>query len=263
MQISVLGCGWLGLPLAKMLIAQGYAVKGSTTSPDKVSVLTGAGITPYIIDLNSPHAESVTPFLQGSDILIINIPPGRKTATVPYPEKMQFLLPHIIRANIKKVLFVSSTSVYADAFPFPVITESTPTVSESGNELLEAEQVFVSSDDLKTTIVRFSGLIGAGRHPVHHLSGRKDIANPDAPVNLIDLSPACLMISRIIEREAWGQVFLGADVNHPTRKDYYTGMAKTLGLALPEFTNETPSTGKIISSEKAGPVLGISISGII
>ncbi|MES2485189.1 MAG: NAD(P)H-binding protein [Bacteroidota bacterium] len=263
MQVSVLGCGWLGLPLAKMLIGQGYAVKGSTTSPDKLSILSDAGIVPYIIDLNNPDANDVAPFLEGSELLIINIPPGRKTATVPYPEKMQFLLPHIISAGIKKVLFVSSTSVYADGFPFPVITENMPTVSENTNELLEAEQVFVSSNDLKTTIVRFSGLVGAGRHPVHHLSGRKDIANPDAPVNLIDLSPACLMISRIIEREAWNQVFLGADANHPTREAYYAGMAKTLGLALPEFSYETPSVGKIISSEKAERVLGISLSGTI
>ncbi|MEZ7854793.1 MAG: SDR family NAD(P)-dependent oxidoreductase, partial [Cyclobacteriaceae bacterium] len=30
--ISILGCGWLGLPLARQLVQQGHQIKGSTTS---------------------------------------------------------------------------------------------------------------------------------------------------------------------------------------------------------------------------------------
>jgi 3-hydroxyisobutyrate dehydrogenase-like beta-hydroxyacid dehydrogenase len=30
--ISILGCGWLGVPLAKHLIQKGFSVKGSVTS---------------------------------------------------------------------------------------------------------------------------------------------------------------------------------------------------------------------------------------
>jgi UDP-N-acetyl-D-mannosaminuronate dehydrogenase len=37
--ISILGCGWLGLPLAKGSIGKGISVKGSTTSPNKISIL--------------------------------------------------------------------------------------------------------------------------------------------------------------------------------------------------------------------------------
>ena len=35
-KISILGCGWLGLPLAKSLLAKGYKIKGSTTSESKL-----------------------------------------------------------------------------------------------------------------------------------------------------------------------------------------------------------------------------------
>lgn len=37
--ISVLGCGWLGLPLAKHLIDSGFMVKGSIRSSSKISDL--------------------------------------------------------------------------------------------------------------------------------------------------------------------------------------------------------------------------------
>ncbi|WP_258929290.1 hypothetical protein [Flavobacterium davisii] len=38
-KISLLGCGWLGLPLAESLIKKGYEIKGSTTNLDKIPLL--------------------------------------------------------------------------------------------------------------------------------------------------------------------------------------------------------------------------------
>ncbi|RZJ28768.1 MAG: short-chain dehydrogenase, partial [Flavobacterium sp.] len=51
-EISILGCGWLGLPLAKSLIQKGYSVKGSTTSENKVDVLQANNIDPFVISLS-------------------------------------------------------------------------------------------------------------------------------------------------------------------------------------------------------------------
>ncbi|WP_396187155.1 hypothetical protein [Flavobacterium sp.] len=56
-QISILGCGWLGLPLAKALLENGFAVKGSTTSQEKLSVLENSGIQPFIIALESNNVS--------------------------------------------------------------------------------------------------------------------------------------------------------------------------------------------------------------
>ena len=49
--ISVLGCGWLGLPLAEYLMGKGYQVKGSTTNQSKLSLLENKGITATWLDL--------------------------------------------------------------------------------------------------------------------------------------------------------------------------------------------------------------------
>jgi len=38
-KVSILGCGWLGKPLAVFLISKGYLVKGSTTSDEKLKLL--------------------------------------------------------------------------------------------------------------------------------------------------------------------------------------------------------------------------------
>ena len=42
--VAVIGCGWLGTPLAVRLIERGYVVLGTTTRGDKVPALTALGI---------------------------------------------------------------------------------------------------------------------------------------------------------------------------------------------------------------------------
>ena len=37
--ISILGCGWLGKPLAVSFLEDGFSVKGSTTSEEKIDIL--------------------------------------------------------------------------------------------------------------------------------------------------------------------------------------------------------------------------------
>ena len=38
-KIGIIGCGWLGLPLAKELISNNHKVKGSTTTEEKLKIL--------------------------------------------------------------------------------------------------------------------------------------------------------------------------------------------------------------------------------
>ena len=75
-KISILGCGWLGLPLAKTLIEKGNSVKGSTTSIEKIIILKELEIEPYTISLSANEIKgNINSFLDQSEVLIINIPP--------------------------------------------------------------------------------------------------------------------------------------------------------------------------------------------
>ena len=51
-QISIIGCGWLGLPLAKYLSNEGFVIKGSTTSSKKLELLKTHHIEGFLIHLN-------------------------------------------------------------------------------------------------------------------------------------------------------------------------------------------------------------------
>lgn len=250
-QISILGCGWLGLPLAKALLKKGFLVKGSTTSIEKISVLESAGIAPFIIRLEEEKiSDSITDFLADSQILIVDIPPKlRGNSNENFVAKIATLIPFIENSTIEKVLFVSSTSVYGENNE--LITEATPLNpdSEGGRQLAIVESLLQKNSHFETTILRFGGLIGDDRNPVRFLSGRENIENPDAPINLIHQEDCIGIIEKIIELDSWNKTYNAVAPFHPTRKEYYTQKAADLNLALPKFVPSNTMAGKTILSD--------------
>lgn len=250
--ISILGCGWLGLPLAEHLIQKGFSVKGSTTSPNRIGELESKEIEAFIIELSVDEISGdYEAFLQNSKTLIIDIPPKlRGENPVSFVEKMKtFIQKAVVNSSIEQVLFISSTSVYGDEAI--TVTEGTIEKPEtlSGKELLETEHFLQQQTAFKTTILRFGGLIGGSRNPAKSLSGKSNIATPNAPINLIHQDDCIGVIKAIIEQNIWGEKINASAPFHPTRKEYYTSKAKQLGLPLPEF-EENNVSGKVIDSSK-------------
>lgn len=264
--ISILGCGWLGFPLAKAMIAKGFSINGSTTSTEKISILKDSGINPFLInislnDSDSPFGKStsreIEAFLNGSSVLIIDIPPKlRGTNTESFVDKIAFLIPFIEKSTIEKVLFISSTSVYGENNL--LITEETKPnpETESGKQLLISEALLQSNNNFKTTILRFGGLIGEDRNPVKFLAGKINVENPEAPINFIHLEDCMGIILKIIESNSWNETYNAVAPFHPSREEYYTLKARENNLPLPKFNHENTSTKKVISSDKIENILG-------
>ncbi len=270
-KISILGCGWLGLPLAKTLLSKGYEIKGSTTSENKLDVLKNAGILPFQIQLEKHQIiGNMEDFLKETDVLVIDIPPGLRreissSLEMTFVNKIKTLIPFIEKSEIQKVVFVSSTSVYGDSFPIVEITEETKPNpdTESGKQLVIAETLLQSNPHFKTTVIRFGGLLGDDRHPVKFLAGRTYVENPDALVNMIQREDCIGIIEEILKQVQhdnweWNQTFNAVAPQHPTRKSYYHKKAEILNLPLPTFAENSESKGKIISSEKVETILGYS-----
>ena len=259
-KISILGCGWLGLPLAKSIINKGFPVKGSTTSEAKLAVLESANIQAYSIRLTENEVNgNMEAFLSESEILIIDIPPKlRGDGAENFVAKIATLVPFIAESTINHVVFISSTSVYAD--DNSIVTENSQPEpdTESGRQLLASEKLLQANSNFKTTVIRFGGLIGSNRHPIHFLAGRKNLENPEAPINLIYLDDCIGIIEAVIAQNTKSEVFNAVAPFHPTRKDYYTQKAVALGLPLPEFEEGKASVGKIIASEKTTLMLHYS-----
>lgn len=257
-QISILGCGWLGFPLAKALLKEGYTVKGSTTTIDKKEIVEHAGISHYPIALEAENFSApMDAFLENSQTLIIAIPPKLRGKNKDYSDaqnnsfvqKIKNILPFIENSLVENVLFISSTAVYGEGNS--VIDENTTPVpvTESGKQLLEIEQLLLGNTNFKTSILRFGGLIGPDRNPARFLAGKENVPNPDAPINLIHLEDCIGIIQKIIATDCWNTTLNAVTPYHPSRKEYYTKKTLEAHLIPPSFNHDTPSVGKTIESE--------------
>ncbi len=247
-QISILGCGWLGLPLAEELIKSGFKINGSTTTESKISVLKKASITPFLIELKEDEITGdIENFLSNSSILIIDIPPKlRGNGTENFVKKITTLLRFIENSTIKKVLFVSSISVYANTNQLVTVNTKPNPETESGKQLLETEQLLQNNINLEITTLRLAGLVGKDRHPVHSLSKKTNVAMPNAPINLINQKDCIEIILKIINNGIWNKTFNAVADYHPTKKEYYTQKAIELNLKAPEFDELDLSIGKTV-----------------
>ena len=258
-KISILGCGWLGLPLAKKLIENGYEVKGSTTSESKLELLKNAGISPYQIKMEENDITgNMESFLENTDVLLVDVPPKlRGDFTENFVQKIKNLIPFVENSKVEKVVFVSSTSVYGDTFPIQELDEESALNpdTESGKQLVEVEKLLQSNENFQTTILRFGGLIGPDRNPAKFLAGKENVENPEAPINFIHqedcIGIICAML-RQVENETWNwnDTFNAVTPNHPNRENYYTEKALEMNLKVPTFVKDPISIGKKISSKK-------------
>lgn len=248
--VAVLGCGWLGLPLAKALLAAGHQVVGTTTSPEQLPLLAAAGIQAHLLRLCTdfgPANEAVLlQLLRGASTLILNVPP-RAAAAGAYPSLLRPVHRAIAAAGVRQVLFVSSTSVYPDA---PRLMREADALStrDAASDVLRAEGHFVPRyGQWLSTVVRLGGLIGPGRAPGRFLAGRRDLPLGDAPVNLLHLTDAVGVLECILESQAWGYTFNVCTADHPLRRDFYPAAARFLCLEPPTFA-ENGGSSKIIDT---------------
>ena len=70
-KIAVLGCGWLGFPLAISLIKNGHIITGTTTSVSKIPTLSEKGINAKIWSLNQPNLEEISIFLKNTVLIYL------------------------------------------------------------------------------------------------------------------------------------------------------------------------------------------------
>ena len=244
--VSILGSGWLGLPLASSLQLAGKTVHLSTRTASKAKQLIDLNFKSYIVDIERGlgSLNNVEDFLQ-ANTLIINITSKSLSA-------FQDLVTVIEKSPIAHVLFISSTSVYGN---HQGVCKESDTL-ETETNLRKIEKLFTENTLFDCSVIRFAGLIGRKRHPGRFFAGGKRIKDGHAKVNLIHQLDCIKLIEAILQQQAWGEVFNGCADNHPTKKSYYTKMALSLGYPEPECLITEPSASKIVCNEKIKTQLG-------
>ncbi|MEN0005947.1 MAG: SDR family oxidoreductase [Bacteroidota bacterium] len=257
-RISILGCGWLGLAVGKALAQEDFTVKGSTTSKEKLALLEAEGIQAFQIKVNDRlEGEDLDAFFD-SEVLLLNIPPGRRSPDVEerYPRQVQLVL-DAAKGTIKHIIFISSTSVYPNTNG--VVTEDTPLapVTASGKALVAAEGLVWEAYAKQASVLRMAGLAGGEREPGRFFAGKTDLANGAVPVNFVHQDDCVGVIRAVLAQACWGETFnICADL-HPLKNDFYPARAKLKGFVVPTYSSATATPSfKVVGNSKVKRVLG-------
>lgn len=241
---SILGCGWLGLPLAEALVKDNYTVKGSTTTLEKCETLLSKNIQPYVLMIDEDIEGNLNHFLQ-ADILFINVPYRKQRNFFNSYKK---LVEAIEISPVEHVIFISSTSVYPDTNG-DVYEAMEFSVNPAKKDLLKLEELFQNNPNFNTTIIRFAGLIGGTRNPGNFFKEGRIVENALAKVNLIHIEDCIGIIKAIVKQSKWNQIYNAAASTHPTKATYYKKATEQLNRTPATFIEELRAY-KTVSNQK-------------
>ncbi|MGN8224443.1 hypothetical protein [Gracilimonas sp. BCB1] len=242
--VLIVGCGWVGKKLGKKLTTDGFTVFGTTRASSNFSVLNEIGIKPVKLELPASSLSEIR--LPEVDSVLISISPGRGENRDEYPTIIGQLSRVLAEANIQ-VMMYSSTSAYGNATHEVKETDVVPH-RNSDNAIVAAEGELLEHVP-EAVILRLCGLYGEDRHPAKYMAGRTDIADGDAPVNLVHRDDVIQVTQKIITENIRGEIFNVCSCSHPSRTETYSVVAERLGLKKPTFV-EGGADGKTVSSKK-------------
>lgn len=257
--VTIVGAGWLGMPLAQKLKGFGVDTRLSKRTAAGVTELIHSGWRAWQFELG--QAPGATFELFDSSVLVLNIPSGRKALDgFEFSKKMIELIDSVMDLPISRILFISTTSVYGSANRIVMEDSEVNPDTDSGKAHEAIESHLIRHYPQSTTILRLAGLVGENRHPAKYLAGRKGLANPGQRVNLIHLHDVVCGICEILTKDIWGKVLHLSATEHPTREEYYQWAAEKLDLAMPEFVdNGKPGQGKVLDCSATLKELGLEL----
>lgn len=256
----ILGCGYTGERLARLLLSSGHRVTGTTRSRERASVLEELGVEPHLLDVSEPESVRRLSAL-APDVAFYLIPPLRGQGSSPEESvRVGDVIDVLGRAPLDCFVYVSSTSVYGDRGGEWVDETADPRPdSEVGRARLAAERTVLEKGwtrDARPRIARVAGIYGPGRTPRQRLlEGRyRVVEGHEAFTNRIHVEDLAAGLEAAWREGRDGRIYNLSD-GHPVRSAEYARIAADyLGVELPtialEEARERYSPGRL--SRKLG-----------
>ena len=229
----IAGCGYVGTELAVRLVEEGhevFALRRSEAAPV-------AGVTWLRIDLTDIDALRGLP--PGIDLVCYSASAGGsddRAYRSAYVDGLRYLLAALDGHPVRRIVFTSSTGVYAQSAGEWVDEQSAAEPTHfSGKRLLEGEHLALHSR-FEATVVRFAGIYGPGRTRLVDSVRRGDAVIPSGtPVysNRIHRDDCAGVIRHLLFLDRVEDLYLGCD-DEPTETGAMLGwLAGELGVPPP------------------------------
>jgi nucleoside-diphosphate-sugar epimerase len=233
--VFIVGCGDVGLRVARLWAAEGAAVSALSRSEASAARLSRSGIAPVRGDLDDPASLRSLP-VSGSLLYHLAPPPATGARDPRVPAFLSAVAPGKEPA---KAVCISTTAVYGDNRG-AWVSEETPAApsTDRGKRRLDAEASFLAwgkERSVPVVILRVAGIYGPGRLPVDAVrSGRPIPRESDAPftnrIHVDDLARVCVAAGR---NGRPGAIYNVGDGVPGTIPQYFKAVADLLGLPRP------------------------------
>ncbi len=233
-KVTILGTGWLGFNLAKLLKKDGYKLLCSYRNRLLKLSLKEAHINSIYMNLGE---DDLPDELFNTDVLCIFIPPSQNEN---YKKIFQDIVKHRNFSKIKQVIFSSSTSVYKNSSDEKKETSELKT----DNKMVEAEKILEKFSN--TCILRFAGLMGEDRYLSKYYDST--VQNAQTIVNHIHLEDAIGILKEIISKNTYGTYNICAPL-HPTKEEIIKEQCKILNKKEPYFAHGDTNKGVVITDK--------------
>ena len=244
-KVAIFGCGWLGEPLALTLQQQGWPVSVCRRDWVQVDRLKHLGLAAYAINATAEGvAGDVTAWCHQADIVIVMLPPRSKSQEPElYEQQINQLILALQRQQITKVMFISTTGVYAQGNH--LLTEQSPL--KQGSALVNAERAMQAAFSCIT--LRFSGLVNKNRTPARFLAG-KHLDAGLTPTNLIHQDDCIAVITQLLAKPWQASTYNVSTEQGLPRAQFYIQATRHAGLVAPVFSNAQSYPQRYVSSQK-------------
>ena len=260
----ILGLGNIGRALAERLRGDGHTVVGTTTTPEKVTELSG--LVDETAVLFGHETDKVRAAAAGCDAIVVTVAPdARKSRTVEEREEAyrRVLVDSCASAAAacKRVVFASSFSVYGDGGQGAgAISEETPCGNHdepSSKYYQMAERETLSAEG--GCVLRFPDMHGAPGdmsyadrvRMCHQYMGGKAIFSADVPLYCIHYLDVVRAIAHALEQGLTG-IFNVCDDDHVpySNKQVFDAICDAEDLPRLEFLDQIMMPNRRISAGK-------------
>jgi nucleoside-diphosphate-sugar epimerase len=234
-RILIIGCGYVGLPLALRLIEQGHEVSGWVHSTASAATLREHHFERIVIG-SVANEEVWAGVAEKYDVVIHGASSGRggpEAYREVFLEGVARMKVH--QAQARKIL-ISSTSVYGQTLG-EIVTEESPAepITETGRILREAEKAAL---DAEAMVIRSSGIYGPGRAVLWEKFRRGEaVIEGDGQqwINQIHRDDLVAALLHLVDKGAPGEIYNASDGAPVTQLDFYEWCAEFLQKPLPPY----------------------------
>lgn len=256
-KVAVLGCGYVGARVLRLLRARGISAFGVVRSEPSAAALAAEGLVVSAFDMDEPDWTRLP---RDFDCVVCAASAGGggpEAYVAAYDLRVRRAVQWARSVGATRFIFTSSTGVYRQDGGVTVDEDSPAGGEPASDAILAGEAAVAAGGFAQARALRFGGLYGPGRHYLLDAFRRGETVvggRSDHFINYLQGDDAASSVVAALERGPAGfRVYNVTDGAPVTKADLARWIAGRLGLPPPIFKPDAPAGPRMSRGGRSQP----------